>query len=75
MPQPETVEVDVGTDQKLVAGDVLKVLRTTNGSSSYIGRVTIVKADAKKSLCRVDRIQQLLPIETGDRMESYREIP
>ena len=69
--QPETVEVNVGSDQKLRKGDVLQVHRSTNGMTRFVGDIIVVETSAEKSVCRVDRTMQVLPIETGDKVEGH----
>ena len=47
IPQDGMVEVNIGSDHELAKGDRLKVLRTTDGQTLYVGQVTVVRTDHK----------------------------
>ncbi len=71
LPQPDMVEVNVGSDQKLRKDDLLTVLCTDNGKSRFVAQITVVRSTPEKSVCHVNRGMQTAPIQIGDKVRTW----
>jgi cell shape-determining protein MreC len=64
------VVISIGSDAGLRKGHQLEVIRTTGGSSTYVGRVEVIKTTPDKSVCKVDPKYQKAAMMKGDRVFS-----
>lgn len=64
------VEISIGSDDGLRKGHRLEVYRVSGGSSTYVGRVEVVKTSPNRSVCRIDSKFQNGRVMEGDRVDS-----
>lgn len=60
------VEISIGSDDGLLKGHKLEVVRTTGGRATYVGRIEVVKTDPDMSACRIDPKYLKSPVRSGD---------
>ncbi len=70
VPQPSLVEISIGSDDGLKEGHSLEVYRTAGGSSTYVGRIHVVKTSYDKAACKVDPNYRKSNVQRGDRVTS-----
>ena len=65
-----TVEISLGSDDGLAAGKQLNVYRTEGGSSTRLGTIEVVKAEADKATCEVLQKSSTGEIKASDRVST-----
>jgi hypothetical protein len=69
-PQPDLVEISIGSDDGLRKGHKLYVYRVAGGTSKLVGRIEVVRADFDKSVCKIDPEWRQSYVQRGDRVIS-----
>jgi hypothetical protein len=64
------VVISLGSDSGLRKGHHLEVFRVSGGSSSYVGRIEVIKTTPDKSVCKIDPKYQNSTMQKGDRVAS-----
>ncbi|MGQ9576117.1 MAG: hypothetical protein ACUVUC_12440 [Thermoguttaceae bacterium] len=64
------VEVNIGEDDGLRAGHQLHVYRLTPSTTSYLGRIEVIRTQPERAVCKVLRDFQKGPIQRDDRVTS-----
>jgi hypothetical protein len=67
------VEIDLGTDDGLMKGHRLEVVRVGPTGSKYVGRIEVVHVAADRAVCRIDPKYQKSDIQVDDRVYSKLE--
>ena len=69
-PRAGLVEISIGSDDGLRKGHRLEVYRIAAGSSTYVGRIEVVKTSPDRSVCKIDPKYQNSHVMEGDRVDS-----
>ena len=64
------IEISIGSDDGLRKGHRLDVYRASGGSSTYVGRIEVVKTAPDRSVCKIDPKFQNSRVMEGDRVDS-----
>ena len=64
------IEISIGSDDGLRKGHRLEVYRVSGGSSTYVGRVEVVKTAPDRSVCKINPKFQSSRVMEGDRVDS-----
>ena len=76
VPSNDVVTISLGSDDGLVNGHYLDIFRTASGTSTYVGRIQVVKTQFDKSVCKVAQLKS--PVRTGDnittRLQNYKYV-
>jgi hypothetical protein len=67
------VEINLGTDDGLMKGHKLEVVRIGPTGSKYVGRIEVVQAAADRAVCRIDPQYQKSDVQVDDRVFSKLE--
>lgn len=64
------IEISIGSDDGIRKGHRLDVYRASGGSSTYVGRIEVVKTAPDRSVCKIDPKFQNSRVMEGDRVDS-----
>ncbi|HUT13641.1 MAG TPA: hypothetical protein VMY42_24350 [Thermoguttaceae bacterium] len=62
----DLITVSLGTDDGLLKGHLLDVVRAGGSGSSYVGKVQVVKTEADESVCKIDPNYLKSPVRRWD---------
>jgi hypothetical protein len=68
VPRPDVVEVSIGSDDGLMKGHKLEVVRSQGGVATYVGRIVVLETRPDRAVCRPDPSMQRSPIQKDDRV-------
>ncbi len=76
VPSADLVTVSLGHDDGLINGHFLDIYRTASGTSTYVGRIEVVKTQPDTSICKVAQLKS--PVRRGDsittRLQNYKYV-
>jgi hypothetical protein len=64
------VEINLGSDDGLMKGHRLEVVRVGSSGSKYVGRIEVVHVAADRAVCRIDPKYQKSDVQVDDRVYS-----
>ncbi len=73
VPGDKLVEISIGSDDGLRKGHRLEVYRVSGESSTYVGRIEVVKTSPARSVCKIDPKYQNSQVREGDRVAAEIE--
>jgi len=62
----DLITVSLGTDDGLLKGHLLDVVRAGSGGTAYVGKVQVVKTEADESVCKIDPKYLKSPVRRWD---------
>ncbi len=69
-PRPDLIEISIGSDDGLLKGHRLEVVRLTGGARTYVGRIEVVRTYPDKAVCRIIPEFRKSQTQRGDRVVS-----
>ncbi len=64
------IEISIGTDDGIRESHELEAFRVANGTSTYLGRVTVMRSEPHRAVCRILPEYRRGPISEGDLVAS-----